>query len=198
MIARIWLMTIIRANTRFALQRITMIPWMGFGITIASSKTNAGEMVRDGPPASGGHSPQRVQPHFAVHQVSEQALLLPRAYRHETRARLAMVGARRAVPVHERRMERRWCSSRNRLSTPLIPRSWGRNTNPGDTPDPGRKNPAPLLRQAPESRALLQVQNGSLGWWLGQETPGPPRSCITHCQRAEHDGMLVEHTVLWD
>ena len=94
-------MTIIRANTRFALQRITMIPWMGFGITIASSKTNAGEMVRDGPPASGGHSPQRVQPHFAVHQVSEQALLLPGAYRHETRARLAMVGARRAVPVHE-------------------------------------------------------------------------------------------------
>ena len=99
---------------------------------------------------------------------------------------------------YTRRMELRWCSSRNRLSTPLIPRSWGRNTNPGDTPDPGRKNPAPLLRQAPDSRALLQVQNGSLGWWLGQETPGPPRSCITHCQRAEHDGMLVEHTVLGD
>ena len=95
-----------------------------------------------------------------------------------------------------------WSADGVRLATvfqpPLIPQSWGRNTNPGDTQDPGRNNPAPLLRQAPESRALLQVQNGSLGWWLGQETPGPPRSCITHCQRAEHDGMLVEHTVLWD
>jgi hypothetical protein len=57
---------------------------------------------------------------------------------------------------YTRRMERRWCSSRNRLSTPLIPQSWGRNTNPGDTPDPGRKNPC-TCRVIPAEAGIQNV-----------------------------------------
>lgn len=99
-IARIWLMTIVRANTRFA-------PTLDHDDSMDVIRhydpliQHAGEMVRDGPLTIGEHSPQRVQPHLAVHHVSEQVPPLARAYRHETRARLAMVGARCAVPVHE-------------------------------------------------------------------------------------------------
>ena len=35
-------------------------------------------------------------------------------------------------------------ASPNSVSTPLIPHSWGRQEKYGDTPDPGRRHPAPL------------------------------------------------------
>jgi len=100
-IARIWLMTIIRANTRFSPTTDhddSMDVIRHYDRLI---QDHAGEIVRDGPSASGGHSPQRVQPHFAVHHMAEQVRPLVGAHRHEIRA------GRHGVPCpYTRRMER--------------------------------------------------------------------------------------------
>ena len=62
---------------------------------------NRREMIRDFLPTTPGDFAGIVQPHFTVHHMTEQTFPIPRADRHEIGARLAMVGARRAVPVHE-------------------------------------------------------------------------------------------------
>jgi hypothetical protein len=67
---------------------------------------HAGEMVRDGVPASGGHFPQRVQPHFSMNNLAEEAFPLAGADRHEIRAGRQWLGHGAPCP-YRRRMERR-------------------------------------------------------------------------------------------
>jgi hypothetical protein len=47
--------------------------------------------VWDGVPASGGHCSQRVQPHFSVHDLAEQARSILCADRHEIRPWLGII-----------------------------------------------------------------------------------------------------------
>ena len=59
------------------------------------------EMSRDVLQTTPGNFAGIIQPHFSIYDPAEQAFPFPCAYCHRIGARLAMVGARRAVPLHE-------------------------------------------------------------------------------------------------